>query len=133
MKTDDIEFHFANPVMPVNNAKAAAQYYRDNLGFSIDVLWENSNYACVSRGGITIEFGEGRPQHVGSGVCVIQVSDVDKLYEEVKGLGVNLVGDFAERDYGSKDFRVRDYDGNLLIFGSALPNKSELIEKRNVA
>jgi uncharacterized glyoxalase superfamily protein PhnB len=133
MKTDDVQFHFANPVMSVKSAKVAAEYYRDHLGFSIDVLWENPNYACVSRGGITIEFGEGRPGHVGSGVCVIQVSDADKLYSEYKARGVEFMGDFAERDYGSKDFRVRDNEGNLLIIGSALANKNELIAKRNVA
>ena len=133
MSSDDIEFHYANTVMPVKDAKQAANYYREILGFTIDVLWKNPNYACVSRGGITIELGEGRPTHVGSGACVIQVSNVDNLYEELKTRGANLVGDFTERDYGSKDFRVKDKDGNLLIFGSALANKNELIKKRNVA
>lgn len=133
MKSDEIKFHFANPVMPVKDAKKTAIFYKEYLGFTIDVLWENPNYACVSRGGVTIEFGEGRPEHVGSGVCVIQVSNADIIYEEFKALGVNFVGDFADRDYGSKDFRVRDNDGNLLIFGGALPNKDELIAERNVA
>lgn len=133
MKADDVQFHFANPVMPVKDAKQTAKFYKEYLGFSIDVLWENPNYACVSRGGVNIEFGEGRPDHVGSGVCVIQVSDVDIIYEELKTHGVKFVGDFADRDYGSKDFRIRYNDGNLLIFGSALANKDELIAKGNIA
>ena len=133
MSSEDIEFHFANTVMPVKNAKKTANYYREILGFTLDVLWENPNYACASRGGITIELGEGRPNHVGSGACVIQVSNVDNLYKELKTRGASLVGDFAERDYGSKDFRVKDNDGNLLIFGGALANKNELINKGNVA
>jgi len=133
MNKDDIAFHYANTVMPVKNTKETAQYYKDYLGFSIDILWENPNYACVSRGGISIELGEGRPNHVGSGACVIQVSDVDAIYDEFSAQGVTFVGDFSERNYGSKDFRVRDNDGNLLIFGSALANKEELIAKRNIA
>ena len=133
MNKDDIAFHYANTVMPVKNTKETAQYYKDYLGFSIDILWENPNYACVSRGGISIELGEGRPNHVGSGACVIQVSDVDAIYDEFSAQGVTFVGDFSERNYGSKDFRVRDNDGNLLIFGSALVNKEELIAKRNIA
>ena len=61
------------------------------------------------------------------------MSDVDSLYYEFKARGVTMVGDFAERDYGSKDFRIRDNDGNLLVFGSALVNKDELIAKGNIA
>jgi catechol 2,3-dioxygenase-like lactoylglutathione lyase family enzyme len=133
MNVDEIQFHFANPVMPVKDVKKTATFYKERLGFTVDVLWEKPNYACVSRGGITIEFGEGPPDHVGSGACVIQVSDVDALYKEFKAQEVNLIGDFAARDYGSKDFRITDIDGNLLVFGSALPNKNELIAKRNLA
>jgi uncharacterized glyoxalase superfamily protein PhnB len=133
MKEGDIQFQYANPVMPVKNVKETAKFYKEHLGFTIDVIWENPNYACVSRGGVTIEFGEGRPDHVGSGVCVIQVSNVDGIYEEFTTAGVNFVGDFADRDYGSKDFRIKDNDGNLLIISGALANKKELIAKRNVA
>lgn len=133
MRNERIEFHYANPVMAVEDVRAAAKFYKESLGFNIDILWENPNYGCVSRGGITIEFGEGRPNYVGGGACVIQVSDVDSLYAEFKARGVNFVGDFSERDYGSKDFRVRDHDGNLLVFGSALTNKDELIAKGNIA
>jgi hypothetical protein len=58
---------------------------------------------------------------------------VESIYHHYKSQGLDLVGDFAERDYGSKDFRIKDNDGNLLIFGSPLHNKEELIAKRNVA
>ena len=133
MSKAHIQFYYANPVMPVRNAKATANYYKEKLGFNIDVLWKDPNYACVSRGGITIEFGEGRPEHIGSGVCVIQVSNVNYLYEEFVEKGIKIEGDFKERDYGDKDFRLRDSDGNLLIFGSQLVNKIELIQIRNVA
>lgn len=133
MKNTNIEFHFANPVMPVRDVREAANYYKHILGFNIDVIWEKPNYACVSRGGISIELGENRPNHIGSGACVVDVSNIDELYQEFVDQGATLEGDFAERDYGSKDFRIRDHDGNLLVFGSALPNKAKLIEKRNVA
>lgn len=133
MSNKGIDFYSANPVMAVKDVKASAKFYKEVLGFNIDILWKNPSYSCVSRGGITIEFGEGRQNYVGGGACTIQVSDVDSLYNEFKARGVNFVGDFAERDYGSKDFRIRDIDGNLLIFGSALINKEELIAKGNVA
>lgn len=129
----DIKFHYANPVMAVKSVKTTAKFYKEFLGFNIDVLWEKPNYGCVSRGSTTIEFGEGRPDHIGGSAAVLEVNDVDGLYSEFKTRGVNFIGDFAERDYGSKDFRVKDNDGNLLVFGSALVNKKELIAKGNIA
>ena len=133
MKVHDEQFQCANPILPVKNVKETALFYKEKLGFNIDVIWENPNYACVSRGGVTLEFGEGRPEHVGSGVCYIHVKDVEKVYQLYNILGLNLVGDFETRDYGSKDFRIRDNNGNLLIFGSPLSNKKELVAERNVA
>ena len=133
MSSEGIKFHYANPVMAVKDVKATAKFYKETLGFNIDILWENPNYGCVSRGGITIEFGEGRQNYVGGSACVIQVGNVDSLYNEFKKRGVHFVGDFSERDYGSKDFRIRDNDGNLLVFGSALANKEEFIAKGNLA
>jgi len=133
MKVEDGQFQSANPILPVRDVKEAAKFYREQLGFSIDVIWENPHYACVSRGGVTIEFGEGRPEHVGSGICYIHVTDVDAVYEELIARRVIHVGALQTRDYGNKDFRVKDNDGNLLIFGSPLINKEELIARRNVA
>jgi uncharacterized glyoxalase superfamily protein PhnB len=133
MSKEEIEFHYANPIMAVKDVKTTVKFYKEKLGFNIDILWENPSYGCVSRGGIVVEFGEGRQNYVGGSACTIQVSNVESLYNEFKEQGVNFVGDFAEREYGSKDFRVRDIDGNLLVFGSALPTKAELIAKRNIA
>lgn len=133
MSNGKIEFHYANPVMAVKDVKTTANFYKESLGFNIDIIWENPSYGCVSRGGIVIELGEGRQEYVGGSACVIQVDDVDSLYEEFKTRGVNFVADFSERDYGSKDFRIRDNDGNLLVFGSALANKEALIAKGNIA
>ena len=133
MEENKAEFIGTNPVLPVQDVKETTRFYHERLGFEIDVLWENPNYGCVRRGDVVIEFGEGRPGHVGSGVCIIHVSDVNKLYRELQAAGIELVGDLADRNYGSRDFRVRDNDGNLLIFTSSLPNKDQLIAKRNVA
>ena len=69
MNDEVIKFHFANPLMSAKDVKKTVKFYEELLGFDIDVLWENANYGCVSQGGITIEFGEGRPDNV-SGSCL---------------------------------------------------------------
>jgi uncharacterized glyoxalase superfamily protein PhnB len=54
---------------------------------------------------------------VGGGACYIHVEDADAVYAELKARGAGFVDAPEDRDYGSRDFRVRDNDGNLLIFG----------------
>jgi transcriptional regulator with XRE-family HTH domain len=121
----------ANPILPVTNVHDTAQFYVEKLGFEVDILWNNPPYAVVARDQTIIEFGEGRKDYAGTGVCVIFVSDVDILYNEYSGKDVEFFGDIADRDYGSRDFRIKDNNGNVLIFNSPLINQQELIEAGN--
>ncbi len=127
MKKDDNQYLSTNPILPVKEVSETARFYEEYLGFSVDVLWKNPNYACVSRGSVTIEFGEARPEHVGSGVCYIHVNNVKQVHDELKNRKVKMVGQLEDRKYGSKDFRIRDNNGNLIIFGSPLANQDALL------
>ena len=120
------EFKSANPILPVKSVDETAKFYKDKLGFEIEVLWENPKYAAVKRGAVTIEFGEGRPEHVGSGICYIHVQNVDMVYKEFKNAQIEFVGELENRDYGNRDFRVKDNNGNILIIGSPLANQKQL-------
>ncbi len=127
----DEQFLGSNPILPATNVKETAQFYHQQLGFEIETLWLNPPYAVVARGKTILEFGEGRKDYAGSGICNIFVSDVDLSYQEYKQKEVELIGDLADRDYGSRDFRVKDNNGNMLIFSSPLINRKQLITKGN--
>jgi hypothetical protein len=124
---DNCQFLGANPILPVTSVVETAEYYKESLGFDIDVLWESPPYGVVARDQTIIEFGEGRKEFAGTGVCTIFLADVDAIYEEYLAKGLELVGDLADRDYGSRDFRVKDNNGNLLILSSPLINQRELL------
>ena len=125
------EFQKSIPILPVANAAETAKFYKEKLGFEIDVLWKNPPYAVVSRGSASIEFGEGRPEHVGGGVCYLIVENSDAIYEEFEATGVEFVGKVENREYGNRDFRVKDNNGNLLIIGNPLPNREESIRSNS--
>lgn len=118
----------ANPILPVRNVVETAIFYERALGFEVEVLWQDPPYGVVARGRTIIEFGEGRKAYAGSGVCVIFVSDVDAVHREFSIQRLDFVGDLADRDYGSRDFRVRDNNGNLLIFSGPLIDQRALID-----
>ena len=121
----------ANPILPVKNVKDTANFYADELAFKIEILWENPPYAAVAGDKTIIEFGEGRKEYAGTGVCVIFVSDVDQVYKEYSDKDIEFVGDLADRYYGSRDFRIKDNNGNMLIFSSPLVNQQELLNVGN--
>ena len=120
-----------NPILPVNNVNETANFYAEELAFEIEILWKNPPYAVVARDKTIIEFGEGRKEHAGTGICVIFVSDVDSVYREYSSKQIEFVGDIADRDYGSRDFRIIDNNDNMLIFSSPLINQQELIQAGN--
>ena len=127
------QFLGANPILPVKSVIETAKFFEKTLGFTVNILWENPSYGVVRRGNAVIEFGEGRKEHAGSGVCVIRVENADVIYKEWKSKDIEFVGDFSDRDYGSKDFRIKDNNGNMLIIGHALENQKEMLQKGNVA
>ncbi|MEZ8824628.1 glyoxalase superfamily protein [Vibrio sp. 10N.261.55.A7] len=118
-----------NPILPVKSVRETASFYKDSLGFEIDILWENPPYAVVARGQVIIEFGEGRKDFAGTGVCNIFVNNVDDIYKELSKKDITFVGDISDREYGNRDFRIRDNNGNMLIFSCPLINQKKLLEE----
>ncbi len=113
-------FWGTNPILPVTSAHETADFYRDKLGFEIETVRSNPSYAVVARDQTIIEFGEVNKDYSGTGVCVIFVSDVDIVYKEYSEKEIEFLGDIADREYGSRDFRIKDNNGNVLIFCSPL-------------
>lgn len=130
-KFDDELFLGATPILPVESVIKTANFYTEKLGFEIEVLWQEPPYGVVARGQVTIEFGEGRKKYSGSGVCNIFVNDVDAVYQEFKDKNIEFVDEIADRDYGSRDFRIKDNNGNILILTSHLINQKELLNAGN--
>jgi transcriptional regulator with XRE-family HTH domain len=123
----DVQFLGANPILPVASVVETAEFYKESLGFDIDVLWRSPPYGVVARDQAIIEFGEGRKEVAGTGVCMIFLANVNVVYEEYSAKGLDIIGELANRDYGSRDFRVKDNNGNLLILSSPLINQRALL------
>jgi uncharacterized glyoxalase superfamily protein PhnB len=49
------------------------------------------------------------------------IDDVDALYERVRAAGGDIALEITDTDYGSRDFTVRDPEGNLWAFGTYRP------------
>jgi len=118
------------PYFIVDDVVAAANFYRDKLGFSYERFWgEPPCFAMVNRSGITImlrqleKTGLMRPNSVADPEksawdAYIWVDDADALYEEFKGKGVKITREICDQPYHCRDFDIQDCNGYTLCFGS---------------
>jgi uncharacterized glyoxalase superfamily protein PhnB len=49
------------------------------------------------------------------------LDEVDTLYERVRAAGADVAVEIMNTDYGSRDFTLRDPEGNLWAFGTYRP------------
>jgi catechol 2,3-dioxygenase-like lactoylglutathione lyase family enzyme len=125
------------PALPVRDAAAAVDFYRDRLGFA--VLHHDGGFAVVSRDEAVLHLWESgdetwrgrgdfadRPVATGAesfiagtASCRIMTEGVEDLYDELRSSGVlhpvsqNGVDD---TDFGTREFATLDLDGNLVTF-----------------
>lgn len=132
MRSIDASVMTVCPVLPVRDLGAAVRFYTERLGFTFAFgdrvgapLLDGRGapgYAGVRRDGAELhlqwqgdeEFTTGT---VGPAALRIQVADLDALFDEYAGTGV-----FHERTrvretaWGTREFNIRDLDGNALTF-----------------
>jgi catechol 2,3-dioxygenase-like lactoylglutathione lyase family enzyme len=124
------------PALPVRNAAAAVEFYRERLGF--DVLHQDGGFAVLGRDEAVLHLWEAgdeswrgreagdRPVRsgaesfiAGTASCRIRVEGVDDLYEELRAMEVlhpvSRTG-VSATDYGAREFATLDLDGNLVTF-----------------
>jgi predicted enzyme related to lactoylglutathione lyase len=120
------------PVLVVGNVAAAANYYRDVLGFTYDRIWgDPPSFCMVRRAGIVVmlnQLGGAASARPNSAVdpereawdAYIWVPDADALHSELAAKGARFARDPCDQPYGCRDFDVEDLDGYRLCFGHPL-------------
>lgn len=108
------------PIFIVNNPEKARDFYVDKLGFEISFEWgEPLTYLGIKRNHVEIHLNSSTnsPQEAGKGTISIFTDEVDDLFENCKRNGVETIIEPADREYGLRDFGVKDLDGNIINFG----------------
>jgi catechol 2,3-dioxygenase-like lactoylglutathione lyase family enzyme len=124
------------PAMPVRDAAAAVDFYRDRLGF--DVLHHDGGFAVMSRDEAVVHLWQAGDEDWRKGidpdrpVCSgaesfiagtasfrVVVDGIDDLYDEMRGKEVlhpvSREG-VDDTDFGTREFDTLDQDGNLVTF-----------------
>ena len=123
------------PVLKYADANAAIDFLEKAFGCERQHVHEGENggvahaelrcgptYVMLSS---TSEGDEVYNQGVGRTAVYAVVDDPDPLFERAKAAGAEVVMEPADQDYGSRDFTVRDPEGNLWAFGTYAPPSSD--------
>jgi uncharacterized glyoxalase superfamily protein PhnB len=111
------------PQFLVDDLDRAMAYYRDQLGFTVDFVYD-SFYASVSRDGFAIHLKDApklveerahRKQHEHLD-AYIEVSDIRSLFEEFQTRGAAVIKPLEQRPWACLDFYVEDPDNYILCF-----------------
>jgi uncharacterized glyoxalase superfamily protein PhnB len=103
-------------------------YYKETLGFECLSTWDDPPvYAIVARDDHRIHFRLADPPTPGLDKyadelldAYLFVDNVDALYEEYVTRGAEFTRAIGDTPWKSREFVVKDCDGRLLAFGSAL-------------
>lgn len=118
------------PVFFVRDVVAAANYYRDALGFAYDRFWgEPPDFVILRRDGINLMLtlapaGSAIIPHwqVKRGMwnAYFWVDDADALHAEFTRRGAKIDYGLGNKPYGVREFGIQDLDGHDLAFGQLL-------------
>ena len=101
--------------LAVSDVTAAVDFYTTQLGFKLGFTWGGPppTFAGVKLGKVEVFLQKGTPDP--KGCCVyFHVDDADTLYEFHRAKGVEVAQEIADREYGMRDYVVRDLNGYYL-------------------
>lgn len=113
------------PVLQVADVKRSEQFYCERLGFISHGVWgDGPDFCIVQCGRVTLALDRSRdgapiPRNQ-YWAAYIYVEDADRLHDQARRNGVEIVRDPEDAFYGLRDFDIRDPDGHLLAFGHDL-------------
>ena len=119
------------PSFRCKDAPGAIAWLVETLGFEVREVHEGDDgsvrHAELSLGPDLIMLGSERDDvyggRTGGGFTyiVVERDDVDALYDRAVSAGAEVLGELSEKDYGSRDFSVKDPEGNVWSFGTYRP------------
>jgi uncharacterized glyoxalase superfamily protein PhnB len=130
-----VECRMIAPQFVVPDVVAAAEYYRDVLGFHIrGYFLDPPIYAIVARDSVEIHFGRADTgsaaspniqRHAGSLDAYIWVNNLDPLYAELRERGAQIVELPTTQVYKCYEMVVEDGFGFRLAFGMDVSSQSD--------
>jgi uncharacterized glyoxalase superfamily protein PhnB len=117
------------PTLRANDARGLIRFLVDVVGFEETVVYgegEVVHHAQLSwplGGGVMLGSVRNDPDdrwsiQPGTVGCYVVLDDPDALFARVSAGGAEIIDELHDTDYGSRDFAIRDPEGNRWSFGT---------------
>lgn len=112
------------PQLRITNAERSLKFYADGLGFTVD--WSHQFepgypwFFSVTRQGQTIFLTEHTGDCEPGGAVYFVVPDADACYGEFSSRGISAERKPEDTPWDTREFLLKDPDGNRLRFASDL-------------
>jgi uncharacterized glyoxalase superfamily protein PhnB len=129
--------HFigVTPGLLVDDVQAAAEYYRDVLGFEIRfTVDEPATFGIVDRADVSVHLTKSDPPGRRNGLAAagpgngadfyVVVTDIDELYAELQGRDAKVIWEPHDMSHGMREFIIEDLNGYRMIFGEPVKDSA---------
>jgi catechol 2,3-dioxygenase-like lactoylglutathione lyase family enzyme len=118
--------------LAVSDLAAAIDFYTKKLGFKLAFTWgDPPTFAGLNLDKVQMFLLKGTPNPKDCTVYFL-VGDADVLYEFHRANGVEIAQEIGDREYGIRDYLVRDLNGYYLSFGHHIFSVGEPIKIERV-
>ena len=120
-KSKGSEFIGVGPVLAVPDVEAAVVYYCEQLGFDRDfMVGDPPDHGSVTRGRVGVQFTLLAASFLSAdypGWFYLFVENIDSLAAGYEQRGIEFTQALGAREYGMREFEVKDLNGYRLRFG----------------
>ncbi len=117
------------PTLRARDARALIRFLVDVVGFEETAVYAEGDVVHHAQlswplgGGIMLGSARNDPDdrwpiQPGTFGAYVVVDDPDALFERVRAGGAEITDELHDTDYGSRDFAIRDPEGNRWSFGT---------------
>jgi catechol 2,3-dioxygenase-like lactoylglutathione lyase family enzyme len=132
MEAPRVECDRAHAALSVPDVAAAVDFYTTRLGFRKGFLWgDPPSFAGVNLGDVQMFLQEGKASPSGTSVY-FAIGNADELHDFHQSMNVPIAEPIADREYGFRDYTIRDLNGYFLTFGQNIFNVGEPIKIERV-
>ncbi|WP_120004209.1 VOC family protein [Nesterenkonia muleiensis] len=121
--------------LQAHDAVALIDFYAEKFGFHVTVNMTEGDVVHHAElrwpdgaGGVMLgSYDPEKPwvREPGTAGVYVVTGEIDALYERVTSRGAEVFRPLTDTDYGSREFAVRDPEGNLWSFGTYLGEPRE--------
>jgi uncharacterized glyoxalase superfamily protein PhnB len=124
------------PIIRFDDSEAGLAWLKEALGFEEHSVFRGDDGSSIQHGelrhgdawvmiGSEPAGGDDRfGAHAGTGFIYLAVDDAAASFELAKRAGANLTSELESREYGGREFSLRDPEGNIWSVGEYDPSRA---------